>query len=682
MTEGVKLLDHWDPPAGAGRAIACIATSFSFDPDFFDRDCLARFLQLDTRLGSGSDVAYLIEQEERLAETAVSLLVDRTYNPEGRTLRWDLLPVAIPGGLMHAKVSLLLWEQHLRCLIGSANLTSAGYRYQVETALALNAHAGSQVPARVFVDLFDATERLIDRAPGRAGTAGPNARCRSSLGRMRRFVEGLELPDAPKRGAPKLMVATSEPGAESTVIDKLTSETVWVGGPPTSACVLSPFFDDVDDGSPAVAALVEQVLAKRNASLSFVVPVESIGSGQVVRVPRSIGAGVPGRVEVRFERFIGSDDEFGRRLHAKAVLFTNNEWAGLMVGSSNFTAAGLGLKSSGNHFEVNLIVGARLDSDAGAVLWNLIPEGEEFSLEDEDLEWDIATDEDELGDEAPMLPLGFVECLLDPGPPLRMTLFLDAPRLPDVWRVAIPGSQPFLDSTQWVAGGFEREVAIELADDEIAFWVDVRWIDGAGTERLAGLPVNVTDPAKLPPPPELRDLSVETILLALASTRPLHEALVAALDREARRVEAAESLDASLDPLVRYSSTGHLLQRTRQFSHAMEGLRRRLERPLSSKEALNWRLNGPFGPVAIAESLVREAEDKGSLSGEAAFLIAEIALTVRRVDWHPSPGGPSAKIRMSAVREVLDKLASMAADQSCDRAINSYVSEAFVEARR
>lgn len=682
MTEAVKLLDHWDPPAGAGRAIACIATSFTFDPDFFERDCLSRFLQLDTRPGTGSDVAHLIEQEERLAETAISLLVDRTYNPDSRTLRWDILPVAIPGGLMHAKVSLLLWERHLRCVIGSANLTAAGYRHQVETAVALNACAGSQVPAPVFEDVFDAIGRLIERAPGRVGVAGPKERCRSSLGRMRRFVESLALPSEFKRGAPRLMVATSEPGRDETVIDKLASGSIWAGGPPTAAWVLSPFFDDVDDGSPAVKALVDRVLAKRNAELCMVVPVESIGSGQLVRVPKSIGAGLPARLSVRFERFVAPDGDPGRRLHAKALLLTNSEWAALMVGSSNFTAAGLGLKSSGKHFEMNLITGARIASDEGEILWNLIPEGEQFEPEDDDVEWDPGGDEDELDGDVPMLPLGFVECLLDPGPPRRLTLSVDAARLPAVWQVAVPASKPFLDSTTWAAGGCASEVTVDLADDEVAFWVEIRWTDSAGSEWSAGLPVNVTDPANLPPPTELRDLPVKAILLALASTRPLHEALVAALVGEAHRAEAGESLDANLDPLVRYSSTGHLLQRTRQFSHAMEGLRRRLERPLASKEALKWRLNGPFGPVAIAESLAKEAERKAGLGGETAFLIAEIALTVRRVQWNSSPGGPSARARMSSVRGVLDKLALVAADQPRDRAIDSYVSEAFAEARR
>ena len=70
MSDSRKLLDAWLPPEGAGRAVACLATSFTFDPDFFEEDCLSRFLGLDWKRGEGDDLAFLIEQEERLARDA------------------------------------------------------------------------------------------------------------------------------------------------------------------------------------------------------------------------------------------------------------------------------------------------------------------------------------------------------------------------------------------------------------------------------------------------------------------------------------------------------------------------------------------------------------------------------------------------------------------------------------
>lgn len=84
-----RLLDSWLPPESAGRPVACVATSYTFDPAFFEGDCLARFLGLDTARDEGNDLAFLIEQEEALAEARITAVVDRSYSAEGRSLRWD-----------------------------------------------------------------------------------------------------------------------------------------------------------------------------------------------------------------------------------------------------------------------------------------------------------------------------------------------------------------------------------------------------------------------------------------------------------------------------------------------------------------------------------------------------------------------------------------------------------------
>src|SRR4051812_25234326 len=132
---GTKLLDHWSPPDGAGAAVACLATSYTFEADFVAEECLSRFLSLANAPSEGdriSSIVTLLEEEERLSEAQVSVLVDRSTPVEKRNLRWDVLQVHVPGGLLHAKVALLMWENAARVILGSANLTTAGYRKQVE----------------------------------------------------------------------------------------------------------------------------------------------------------------------------------------------------------------------------------------------------------------------------------------------------------------------------------------------------------------------------------------------------------------------------------------------------------------------------------------------------------------------------------------------------------------------
>src|SRR3546814_9770745 len=85
-----------------------------------------------------------------------------------------------------------------------------------------------------------------------------------------------------------------------------------------------------------------------------------------------------------------------------------------MVGSSNVTTAGLGLKAA-SHREINLWIGTPADSPVARALRVLIPEGEPIDLGLADLE--PLDDEDEVA--LPALPTCFIDTVLHPGPPPR-----------------------------------------------------------------------------------------------------------------------------------------------------------------------------------------------------------------------------------------------------------------------
>ena len=96
-----KLLDAWVAPDNVGEPIGCIATSFTFSPVFFEEECLARFLQLETDPTEDGPV-YLVEREEKLAQVCcAAALVDQHHCRGGRSLRWDMLSARMPG-LQHA----------------------------------------------------------------------------------------------------------------------------------------------------------------------------------------------------------------------------------------------------------------------------------------------------------------------------------------------------------------------------------------------------------------------------------------------------------------------------------------------------------------------------------------------------------------------------------------------------
>jgi hypothetical protein len=614
---GVRLLDHWSAPDGAGAAVACLATTFTFDADFFAQECVSRFLGLSTVTGEGdriSSIAAVLEEEDRLSEAQVSVLVDRSSPAEKRNLRWELLPVAAPGGLLHAKVALLLWERHCRIVVGSANLTSAGYRRQVELALAIDLAAGCQVPRPVLDELGAELGRLVDLAPG-PRTTGPKARALATLRLLAQHVGGLTLPDR-TTGPVRIAVAPARPGVSPFA--RLSD--VWHGPLPLEATVLSPFWDDALP-APGVTAVRERLTGRpvQRRRLTLVAAIDPHTGG--VHAPPSLAA-QPGARLVAFK----PPDEEPRTLHAKLVLVESDEWIAALVGSSNATEAGLGLHRTHGHRELNVWIGCPANSQDAKALRALAGIGQPIPANDQS--WDAAPDEDEVT--GPLLPLGFVNCLVDPAAPARAQLTLDPARLPSTWEVRDPAGQLLLDTGRWRAEGATTDTLVTLPSGPLPAYLMVHWVDGCDPCH-ATWTANVDDRAALPPPAELAELPVDVLLAALASTRPLPFALEQELRRRERRSSAADHRD--LDPLRRFDNSGLLLQRVRHLSLAFWRLQERLSRPASNLDALHWRLHGAFGPLMLADGLITAASKDQALPGEPQFLLAELALTVAAVDW-------------------------------------------------
>ena len=659
-----KLLEHWQPPEGAGEPIACLATTFTFEPDFFAEDCLSRFLGLDTRPGEDDKLLTLIEEEERLSETPVTVLVDRTHSPVQRNLRWDLIAVGLRGGVMHAKATVLLWKNFARFIIASANLTRAGYRHQIETATALDLDQDTTVPASVFVDLIAALRHIAELAEDDPGGEGPKARALRTLRLAQQRLQSLDLPARSGRGDPRLAIAFGRPG--SAVLPQVSS--VWSGGPPNDAAVLSPYFDAGANVSKTVDALRTQ-LNQRGSALTVTIPLDVTGGQRIARAPKELHDTGSKNLEVQVRTFKSDGDE--RRLHGKAVLLSSDTWIAGMVGSSNFTSPGLAVGNPAN-VEINLCIGAPASSKVGRGLWNLWDDGEPLSLED--AAWEpLDAEEDAV---SPPAPWGFRSCLLEPSEPRTLIVRVRPKDLPATWRIEIPGGRQIATSTTWESIGSPEQVEFTLGELPAPYWIEVHW-EQAGAWQHAGMPVNVTAPGKLPPIDELRNMPARVLLDALASTRPIHETLAEAILRRKRQ---AERPGVELDPLKRYAASGRLLRRAREMSAAFVGLRKRLERPLASKEALDWRLRGPVGPVELAQSVIRDAEEEGWVEGEVQFALAELVLTLSRVEWTT----PTRQVTQADVdrelAEVVEQIRGLAAALDSDPVVASYTRRAFKEA--
>lgn len=360
-----------------------------------------------------------------------------------------------------------------------------------------------------------------------------------------------------------------------------------------------------------------------------------------------------------------------RELHAKMIYLNNDDWCVVLAGSSNFTRAGLGAKGKPN-FEANLAFRMRTSDPDAKVLDQVWPEyaEEPLDIESKDLVWDPRGEEEEDGASSLPLPAAFEEASFVPGAPASLAVTLRDP-LPKAWSIQAPGGRELLASTHGTGAGGH---IIGWGESEVPFVLGVTWTHSGGT-ALANWPVNVSNPAALPPPEALRSLTLEELLQVLASTRPLPQAVAEVLAR--RKAKKGMQGGAELDPLKRFDSQSFLLRRTKRLAAALERLRERLERTASSREAFDWRLFGPVGPLALAEGYVREA----GFAGEAKFCIAEIALALHRVqpDKVAVDGLPRSVVAES-LKRAIQQLAGQAAKIDPVPELDRYADAAFAQA--
>lgn len=657
---------RWSPPTDlpigeVGRPLCCVATTYTFHAEFFETNLLPRFLGLRF---DNADVerAYIVERERALGTARVAILVDHTHvDPAQSTLRWDQLAVRVPGGVQHAKLTVLAWERCVRVLVASANLTRSGYRRNREMGSVLDFfdHATSCPEALAlqileFVDECSEWTLASDDARARL-----KATIRSVMARVRRWNEMPE--DFTPGERPRVIFAPAVPrrNGKRAVSPLETALSLWGSRPTHTVTVMTPF---VGTGEGPVDPVVKRLLGvshTRETDVRLVVPgrlSESDPRKTIVGLPRRFRdawadawriapANIPTWVVP-----LSRDKEQSRDLHAKAVLLDGDNTSLLLCGSSNFSPHGMAIGVA--NIEANLcFIDASDAKPQGLRFEDRLPVNWEkdsrFSPE-----WpeEVKPIEEEELSGAPLLPpffqwatfnqaLGGLTIAIDPE--------YDAPI---AWAIRFPGAlgptlSPIADSSSYQAGETRLHASYASLRGTNLTGLDTRWSDVAGEQQHATLPVHVESLDSLLPPEEFRSLSVDSIIGCLLAGREPEE-LVEATERGGR---SATSAVREVDSLRSVDTSEYLLYRTRRLGRALSTLGARVVNTIPSVEAMRYRLRqDPLGPWSLAEAIIRDWDSSdGGDRAPVVFALSELSLVLahasRRVHAQRNAGDPDLR---------------------------------------
>lgn len=670
-----RLLEFWEPGPDFGDPVGCVATTYTFDAGFFEEECLGRFAGIQSSSAEDGAV-YLIEREEKLSQCFACVLVDQAHVAANRSLRWHLLPVRLAGGIQHAKLSILAWRHHVRVLVGSANLTVPGYRRNYENVAVLDFHRDNGLPLELLKQGLGFIDQVRQAAPGLNASDGAQPALQRFLETVRSITRSW--PDGSwPRGEPRVYLVPIRPGGPS-MFEQVQSrmhgrlfDSVWVQ---------SPFFSDDDDAQAVVSAL-EGLLAQRGErTINFVSPGRELPNGTVeLEMPDTLRTPGHPRLNYQFhyvdELYDHTEDESRkderRPLHAKSLWFENEGGIVYVVGSSNFTVAGTGIgrRTRGN-LELNVLYAIPDPGSDFATVCNetLVP-CLSVDIEEQDVSFlGSLGDRTADGAECPALPEAFGAAMYDPRP--RVSLEIGgAP--PGQFRVLGPDDYLVLAEAAWRETDSPSSIVMPWPFDRPPSHLVVTWPNDDAVPLRAIWPVNVVDTGLLPSSDELCVLTLEELVDVLTSAQPTHEAM----RRILRRRKKSKKPLPILDPHKRVDTHGFLLKRMARVGAALEGLRERLQRPVSSREALRWRMEGPVGPLALARRLAKEERDG------AAFMIVEVAQTVADVQLH-AVGEVSKAVIHSQIQSVLRELLDLAKAHPSPATLAGYVDARFVELQR
>ena len=667
-----SLLDCWTPPQSVSDPdsisnpipIAFISTTFTFDAEFFDEECLTRFFSMETEK-ENDGVAFLIEREEKLAGLHGGIvLVDQNNCKGERSLRWDLVPCRVKNGIMHAKISILHWSNCIRLIIGSANLTKNGYCINQEIYGVIDYYPSGEADLKLINDILAYLQAVVNEQCGSV----VKGRFNTLQSEIKSALKKWNITETQFKKDEVSVQALLVSPKEREAFNRLRE--IWdtnSSSPPDSVFITSPFFDTEESPHTPSLKIFDILKLRGEVEVVYNVTTERISETSeelIVNAPeylRKVLKPDTQLISFREVNETGTNEDgkvVPRPLHMKGIWLCNDDMHVYQVGSSNFTSAALGLGNRIN-YEANLVYSVSRSRNGKA--YKLLDESYIKTTElDEDLlkfKERINEDEQTLEDEYLNLPLCFGEAVIfKKEEQFLLELNFNDSSLPVGFEIyngektnAKGSGICIFNEEQWNLHGKQLKITIECKENIVPEYLLVSWNDSKGK---AFWPIVVESQITLPPVESLRNLPLEALLQILSSAQPLHRSFKI-IENARKKGDQSDNDVTVIDAHKLVNTTGFLLQRTRRVSYAMKALLNRLEKPVFTKESLTWRLYGPIGVNSLMEAIIKEAKSEE----EKKFLLAELALELSRIKPQITEVSLKQNVIKTAIREVMEKFA-------------------------
>lgn len=664
-----KALESWRPPANAGMAIGCLTTTYGVNMDLLHKHALGGFLAVDADPeDADEEFLFHIAFEEAAAQCeAIICYVDGAH-VESSIPSWRLDVVPVREVTFHPKISLLVWEKHIRILVGSNNLTNDGYRHNREHFAALNFHAGG-LHRNLFESALDWFEAL-GTAYCDSATLARQRTLIDAASRISRSWKSVELEEDMQ--VQWAFTGPSQPTLWDQLLTILKPGEVWSG-----LNVISPFYagPDVENrpmqklvSLPGSERAVLRILGRGTAYdvLGFEGP-ESL---------RSIARAAGFRPQFYVSNMRDEVEKMDRPLHAKLLILQGQTSWVAIHGSSNFTNQGWGFSGRPN-IEANLIVSVSASRGVRKMMdswWN-----ECHGIHIDELprfRTDGATPGDDRPEDKEVLPVFFQRATWTgtaEKPVLNLCFNLNHGP-PSTWVIQTTEGEGLITAYDWRSQDSRSTLRLKIAQS--GFRHVLRVVGPHGEEWL--WPVAVEDHAQLPIPEELSSLDLDDLMRVFADNLSMRS-LLKRMQLPQREESSQQSHVApELDPHRRVDTTGFILQRTRRLSYAFDGLKRRLSRLYFTEHQLEWSMQGPISPISFARAILKEQ----TVADEAAFSLAELALELSEVQVVATESSLSITRVKEALREAIADIQAMLPNRGDvgDKGMWSYVQRTFQKA--